>query len=247
MSSVLKDWLVVVPARLASQRLPEKPLADLGGKPLVVRTVENLAPLARAGAAIVVATDAKKVADACKSAGLAVEMTRAEHPSGTDRCWEVASRHPQQLIMNVQGDEPFAATDDLLSLAAEFAGRKDAAIGTLVFKATDRDLAQDPNAVKAVGTTDGWALYFSRASIPYDREAGHHLPAAFWHHMGVYAFRRAQLEAFVKLPPSPLEQTEKLEQLRALENGWRILLHPARAYSRGIYTPHDLEAARARF
>ncbi len=245
----MRSWLVVVPARLASERLPRKPLADLGGKPLIVRTCENLAPLSRAGARIVVATDSKEVEDVCGGAGIACERTRADHPSGTDRCWEVASRAPEPLIMNVQGDEPFAATADLLRLAQAFAAKPEADIGTLVFSATDQALAADPNAVKAVRTADGWALYFTRAPIPYDRDAKSrgHLPQRFWLHMGIYTFRRPRLEAFVALPPSPLERTEKLEQLRALESGWRILLQEARAYSRGIDTPDDLEAARARF
>ena len=241
-------WLVVVPARLASQRLPRKPLADLGGKPLIVRTCENLAPLARAGARVIVATDAVEVEEVCARAGISCASTRADHLSGTDRCWEVASRHPHELIMNVQGDEPFAPVDDLVRLAAAFAARPDADIGTLVFPTKDQTVAADPNAVKAVGTAAGWALYFSRAALPYDRDAAdrRHLPSSFLQHMGVYAFRRTRLAAFVALPPSPLEQAEKLEQLRALENGWRILLHEARAYSRGIDTPEDLEAARAR-
>lgn len=245
----MSAWLIVVPARLGSERLPRKPLADLGGRPLIVRTCENLAPLAAAGARIVVATDSPEVYEACTGAGIACETTRADHQSGTDRCWEVASRYPHELIMNVQGDEPFAPTPDLISLAQEFAARSEADIGTLVFSTTDQTAAADPNVVKAVGTSSGWALYFSRATIPYDRDSQtrSHRPARFWQHLGVYAFRRRRLQAFVALPPSPLETTEKLEQLRALENGWRILLHEARTHARGIDTPADLEAARARF
>lgn len=245
----LASWLVVVPARLGSERLPKKPLADLGGKPLIVRVCENLAPLAAAGARIVVATDAPSVEDACRAAGLDVAMTRADHPSGTDRCWEVASRHDAPFIMNVQGDEPFVGTDDLIGLAAAFAASAESDMGTLVFSSDDPKLALDPNAPKVVRSASGHALYFSRSLIPYDRDAKAraHVPVRVWLHLGIYAFRRPRLEAFVSLAPSSLEKTEKLEQLRALENGWRILAHEAKTHARGIDTPSDLEAARARF
>src|SRR5262249_48699177 len=133
-------------------------------------------------------------------------------------------------------------------LMAQMESRSDADLGTLVVEQTSQALAADPNAVKAVRSTAGWAMYFSRASLPYDRGAvdRRHLPARFWHHMGVYAFRREKLAASVALGPSPLERVERLEQLRALEAGWRIWLEPAAAaFGRGIDTPEDLEAARA--
>jgi 3-deoxy-manno-octulosonate cytidylyltransferase (CMP-KDO synthetase) len=131
-------------------------------------------------------------------------------------------------------------------LARALSERADADLATLVYEASDPKLAADPNAVKAVRDKDGFALYFSRAPIPYDRSAKEraYLPQAFWHHMGIYAYRRERLQAFVRLGPSRLEQTEKLEQLRALENGWRIHLAVAQTYSSGIDTPADLEAAR---
>ena len=244
----LADWLIVVPARLGSERLPSKPLADLHGRPLVVRVAENLAPLTKLGATLIVATDADEVVAACAAHGIRAVRTAPDHPSGTDRCAEVARLvgHAQPLILNVQGDEPFVDLEDLKGLMAAMVDRPEAAMGTLVFRSMDLEVAADPHAVKAVRTSAGWALYFSRAAIPYDRGAAArgHLPAAFWHHLGVYAFRRDQLQAFVRLPPSPLEQTEKLEQLRALDAGWRIWLEPARTFARGIDTPEDLARAR---
>jgi len=244
----MRNWLVVIPARLRSERLPEKPLAELGGVPMIVRVHQNLAPLAAKGATLVVATDAESVRAACAKHGVTAVMTDVAHQSGTDRCAEVARAHAgaHRFIMNVQGDEPFVDTGDLLRLAAEFEARAAADIGTLCFRATDPVLAGDPNVVKAVTTHDGWALYFSRSTLPYDRDAKDHKPAAFWQHMGVYAFRREKLLAFVALGGSPLEKTEKLEQLRALEHGWKIHVTAARSFSRGIDTREDLEAARAR-
>lgn len=248
-SSRLDQWLFVVPARLGSERLPRKPLVDLGGKPLVVRVAENLAPLVTRGAALVVATDSPDVLSICQKHGVKAVMTRVDHPSGTDRTAEAALPERRPFIMNVQGDEPFVDPEDLVRLAAAMESRAEADIGTLVFQSRDQKLAQDPNAVKALRRLDGYALYFSRHGVPYDRAAKErrHLPDVFWHHMGVYAFRREKLQEFVKLKPSPLEQAEKLEQLRALENGWKIYLQPAHTFARGIDTPEDLEAARARF
>lgn len=244
----LSDWLIVVPARLGSERLPRKPLADLGGRPLVVRVAENLAPLTRRGATLVVATDAPAVLEICTQHGVRAMLTRATHASGTDRCAEAASAFPHSYVLNVQGDEPFVAVADLEALTRSMVAKPEADMGTLVYRSTDPAVAADPNAVKAVRTQSGWALYFSRASLPYDRSATArgHRPEAFWQHLGVYAFRREKLADFVRLGPSPLELTEKLEQLRALEAGWRLWTEEASTVARGIDTPEDLEMARAR-
>lgn len=245
--AALTEWLVVVPARLGSERLARKPLQDLGGVPLIIRVAQNLRPLAELGATLVVATDAEVIVDLCAKHGFTARMTSAAHQSGTDRVAEVAAAHQHPFVLNVQGDEPQITADDLVTLMTAFAQKPTAAIGTLVYRASDPKVAADPNTVKAIRTTDGWGLYFSRAAIPYDRGAGdrQHLPAEFWHHLGVYAFRREQLQKFVRLPPSPLEQTERLEQLRALEAGWPIWLEPAATFARGIDTQEDLDAARA--
>ena len=245
----LKDWLVVVPARLGSERLPRKPLADLGGKPLVVRVVENLHPLKAMGAKIIVATDSEEVIAACRSQGINSQMTAAHHVSGTDRCAEAAQATSEAFVLNVQGDEPFVHIDALKSLMQAMTSRPDADMGTLVVPSKNLTMAADPNVVKAVRAHTGYALYFSRAPLPYDRtkHAGGNLPRQFYQHLGVYAFRRQRLMDFVALGPSPLELTEKLEQLRALEAGWRLWLEPTPHGARGIDTPEDLEAARAHF
>lgn len=245
---MLAAWLVVVPARLLSERLPEKPLQDLGGFPLIVRVVRNLAPLEALGAKVIVATDAEKIVAACTAHRIRAVMTSPSHQSGTDRAAEAAlSARDRPYVMNVQGDEPFVATKDLQRLALAMEAHQDADIGTLVYENRDAAIAADPNVVKAVRRADGYAAYFSRAPVPYRRDAQPPLPAVFWQHIGIYAFRREQLLAFGKLPASALEQSEKLEQLRAIENGWRLWLEPATHLSRGIDTPADLEAARATF
>ena len=248
MPSPFSRWLIVVPARLKSERLPRKPLQDLGGKPLVVRVAENLRPLIDQGARLLIAVDAPEVMAALNAHGYSGVMTDPGLQSGTDRCAAAVNLSGQsaEFVLNVQGDEPFVNTDDLRDLCLAMEARPQSDMGTLVYQTSDSALFHDPNAVKAIRSSDGLALYFSRSPIPYARSAPErkHQPETHWHHLGVYAFRRERLHAFVNLAPSHLEQTEKLEQLRALEAGWRIYLQPARSFARGIDTPEDLEAAR---
>jgi 3-deoxy-manno-octulosonate cytidylyltransferase (CMP-KDO synthetase) len=224
-------------------------LQDLGGLPLIVRVCANLKPLVTAGATLRVATDSDEVIRACAAHGYTAQMTRADHPSGTDRCHEVAQGTSHGFILNVQGDEPFVHEGDLLALCQAVSERPQAQIGTLVYRSSDEASARDPNVVKAVARDDGYALYFSRSNVPYDRDAKSrsHVAPSFWHHLGVYAYRKEALAAFCALPPADLECTEKLEQLRALANGWQIYLQAATRLTRGIDTPNDLEAARAQF
>jgi 3-deoxy-manno-octulosonate cytidylyltransferase (CMP-KDO synthetase) len=245
----LESWLVVVPARLGSERLPRKPLQDLGGVPLVARVCRNLAPLVQAGATLRVATDSPEVVRACAAHGFTAVMTAPSHPSGTDRCHEAAQGLAHPYVLNVQGDEPFVDTGDLQALCTAMLQRPDTPMGTLAFAAQDAGAAKDPNVVKAAVSAAGYALYFSRSCIPFARDAAAagHVPPRFWRHIGVYAFRREALAAFCALPPAELEQIEKLEQLRALANGWRIFVQPATRLTHGIDTPQDLEAARAHF
>lgn len=246
----LARWLIIVPARLKSERLPAKPLQDLGGKPLIVRVAENLKPLVAEGATLLMAIDAPEVEAALQAHHLTGVMTDPSLQSGTDRCAAAVSQCGQsaQFVLNVQGDEPFVNIQDLMDLCLTMESQPQFDMGTLVYRTSDASLFRDPNAVKAIRATDGTALYFSRSPIPYERGAPERQqqPAAHWHHLGVYAFKRERLHAFVNLPPSELEQTEKLEQLRALEAGWKIYLQPARSFARGIDTPDDLEAARRR-
>ncbi|MEY4631517.1 MAG: hypothetical protein RIQ81_1637 [Pseudomonadota bacterium] len=250
----MRNWLVVVPARLASTRLPDKPLADLNGKPLLARVVDNLAPLSAAGAAIVAAIDDPKTASACQRNGITFQMTRADHATGTDRCAEVATQPgfaDRTFILNVQGDEPFIDPQDLMALCAriEVQARSRETfpatlMGSMYFRCRDQARFASPATVKVVCDAQGNAVYFSRSQIPWDRDnAG--LPAEdFLVHMGVYAFHRDALQAFCRLPHGKLEAVEKLEQLRAVEAGWRIVMCEARKESIGIDTPEDLAAAR---
>jgi 3-deoxy-manno-octulosonate cytidylyltransferase (CMP-KDO synthetase) len=250
----LKDWLVCIPARLSSTRLPQKPLQDLCGEPLIVRVCRNLGPLASAGAKLLVATDSEAIVDVCARAGFAARMTREDHQSGTDRCFEAASLEfannptPRPWILNVQGDEPFVSPDDLQRLChamehtAKTPGTNLATLmGTLAHTCRDVQMFKDPNVVKVVRAQDGHAVYFSRAGVPFDRDRP---TECFWQHVGVYAFSRESLARFCALGPSPLEEREKLEQLRAIEAGWRIVVSDAAHATRGIDTPQDLEAAR---
>jgi 3-deoxy-manno-octulosonate cytidylyltransferase (CMP-KDO synthetase) len=243
----LSNWLIVVPARLSSQRLPNKPLADLGGKPMIVRVMENLQSLQEKGASIVVAADDDAVIAACKKAGFSAVMTKKEHQSGTDRCAEVAAGSSKDYVLNVQGDEPFVDTKDLAGLMQTLEASKNTRMGTLFHKNTNLSMAKDPNVVKVLMNSLGQAIYFSRVALPFvrDDKKNEHLPTTFFQHVGVYAFKRSAIAEFVKLPPSALEASEMLEQLRAIDQGWPILLYPASKASRGIDTKEDLEAARA--
>lgn len=238
------DWLIVVPARLRSQRLENKPLQLLGGRPLVTRVFENLAPLEQEGATIVVAADDKEVEAACAAHKIPCVMTSVNHLSGTDRCNEAARGFGKPFVMNVQGDEPFVDLADLRCLAHSFQSSK-AEMGTLGYQVRDDALYQNPNVVKIVMGSNQRALYFSRAPVPYDREAIRlsQPTRAFWQHIGVYCFRKETLASFCSLTASSLEHIEKLEQLRAIEAGWTIHVAEARHTSHGIDTQDDLARA----
>lgn len=239
-----KQWLIVIPARLQSTRLPRKPLADLGGLPLVVRVYQRLEALAKKGASVRVACDDEAVLRICQDHGVPAVMTRDDHRSGTDRCAEVALSEPHKFILNVQGDEPFVDLEDLEKLLESMEASQDP-MGTLVHQNPHRSNYENPNCVKAVLNDQGKALYFSRSPVPYYREPDNF--SGFWQHIGVYAFTWDGLLRFCSLPPHPLELAESLEQLRALGNGMSITATIALKPSIGIDTPQDLEAARARF
>lgn len=238
----MEEWLVVVPARLESTRLKEKPLQDICGKAMIVRVYENLEPLRELGAKTVVATDSKKIFEVCEKENIEVEMTSQDHQSGTDRCFEVASRHERQYILNVQGDEPFVDTDTLINLCHKVNSADWADIGTVVHRVEDGKGYFDPNVVKTTLTTEGKALYFSRSPIPYNRENKDE-PQPFYHHQGIYAYNKDSLARFVELPVSPLEKSEKLEQLRALEHGMNILCVLSSKQAHGVDTKDDLDEA----
>jgi 3-deoxy-manno-octulosonate cytidylyltransferase (CMP-KDO synthetase) len=238
----MADVLILIPARMASTRLPGKPLLDIAGEPMIVHVMRR-AQAARVGE-VAVATDSEVIAACVEKAGGRAVMTRTDHASGSDRIFEalevIDPQRRSSIIVNVQADLPTLAAADV---AAAIAPLADAAvdIATLAVEITRAQERGDPNVVKLVGTPVGKnrlrALYFTRASAPVGE-------GPLYHHIGLYAFRRAALARFVALPPSPLEQREKLEQLRALEAGMRIDASIVESVPLGVDTPADLERAR---
>lgn len=239
--------MIVVPARVGSTRLPRKPLQPLAGVPLIVR-VHQRAMQVPGVSRVVVATDSAEVVDALASSGAEVVLTSPHHPSGTDRVAEVARMPAYQgyeIIVNLQGDEPFLPLAAVTGAIARVAGGDQ--IGTAAAPLDPR-CRDDPAHVKVVSDSQGRALYFSRAAIPAVREPADLEEVLWWRHIGVYAYRSAVLQQVAALPPSPLERLERLEQLRALQAGLTIgvtfLDHPAWP---GIDTPDDLAIADARW
>lgn len=216
--------LAVIPARIGSHRLPGKPLRLLGGAPLIVRVWQRVASMAVADR-VVVATDSAEVADIVRRAGGEATLTREDHPSGTDRVAEVATRTPYEgfdVVLNVQGDEPFVPVEAARGAVGVVTGGS-FALGTAAFPATPAAL-DEPSVVKVVRADDGRALYFSRAAIPHLRDPGDRSlrDRLVLRHVGVYAYTREALAAWVALPEHPLERVERLEQLRPLAAGFPI-------------------------
>ncbi|MGX9719756.1 3-deoxy-manno-octulosonate cytidylyltransferase [Stenotrophomonas acidaminiphila] len=249
---VVPEFVVAIPARYASTRLPGKPLALLAGQPMVVHVARRA--LAAGARQVWVATDDRRIADALDGLdGIRVAMTRADHASGTDRLAECA-RHAgwdeQEIVVNLQGDEPFAPAAGIRAVAATLAA-SGAPMATLATPVEDAATLFDPNVVKLVRNAQGDALYFSRAPIPWHRDAfarsTAQLPQAQWlRHIGIYGYRAGFLQQFAAMPPGTLEQIESLEQLRVLEAGFRIAaaLSPE-PFPPGIDTPEDLARAAA--
>jgi 3-deoxy-manno-octulosonate cytidylyltransferase (CMP-KDO synthetase) len=233
---------VIIPARYASTRFPGKPLADLGGKPMVVRVCERAA--ASGAAAVHVATDDRRIAEAVRAHGHDVVMTRADHVSGTDRLAEAARKlglKDSAIVVNVQGDEPLIAPRLIAQVARILGRRRKASVSTACHAIHDAEAAANPNVVKVVLDAEGYALYFSRSQIPFPREAG----AGCFRHAGIYGYRVGFLKKFARLKPAPPEQAEALEQLRALWHGHRIAVALSAAeIPPGVDTPGDLEAVR---
>ena len=200
--------LCVIPARLRSTRLPRKVLREVAGRPLVVRVWEA-ARRAPELADVLVATDAQEVLDACRAHGVPAVLTSPDHPSGTDRVWEVAQARAADVYVNVQGDEPLVTPGHIARLVAPFAARPGTQVSTLRIRLLPEE-ADNPHVNKVVCGADGRALYFSKYPIPYDRDGR---GAARFKHIGLYAYTRAALDAFHRLPPSPLELAERLAQL----------------------------------
>ena len=239
----------VIPARHASTRFPGKPLADIHGKPMIQWVYERTRQSSGVHR-VVVATDDERIAAAVTAFGGEVQMTRADHPTGTDRLAEVAARIETDLIVNVQGDEPLI--DPRMIDQAVNAVRRNPGVvmGTLKTPIASVEEYLNPNVVKVVTDRQGFALYFSRAPIPYPRDLADDLGANFsrieaFKHIGLYVYRKDFLLTYPRLSPTPLEQLEKLEQLRALEHGFRIKVAATELTSQGVDTPEDLERVRA--
>jgi len=234
--------LVLIPARMASTRLPGKPLMDIAGVPMIVHVLRRgeEAGIGR----VAVATDTPDIAAAVRAHGGQAVMTRADHPSGSDRIFEALEQldpgREAEIVVNLQGDFPTITPDNIRDVLLPLTDPA-VDIATLAAEIHTEEENNAPSVVKAVGTSLGGrrmrALYFTRATAPYG-------DGPRYHHIGLYAYRRAALERFVKLPPSPLEQQEKLEQLRALEAGMRIDITVVDTVPRGVDTAPDLEAAR---
>ncbi len=248
----LMTFTVVIPARYQSTRLPGKLLADIGGKPMIQHVWERAS---RSGAArVMVATDDARIQSACASFGAEAELTAASHRSGSERIAEMVERiklDAQAVVVNVQGDEPLIPPSLITQVAANLSAASGAQVATLCERISDPDAVLDPSVVKVVFDKNGYASYFSRAPIPWDRDgfaAGGHrvdLSKPYYRHIGIYAYRAEYLRRYVALPESAAETSEQLEQLRVLHHGGRI--HVAEACEPpgpGVDTPADLAKVR---
>ena len=246
---------VVIPARYASTRLPGKPLLDIAGKPMVVWVAARAA--ASGADEVVIATDDARIMAAAEQHGYRAVMTSDQHVSGTDRIAEVASKldwAPEMIVVNVQGDEPLIAPELIREVASSLETHRHADIATACHPITDREALFNPNAVKVVTDAAGYALYFSRAPIPYGRDAFADgqtvgsLPDGMqaFRHVGIYGYRCNFLQDYAQLTPAPLEQIESLEQLRAMWHGYRIsVVETLHAPAAGVDTEGDLMRVRA--
>ncbi len=230
--------LGVIPARFASSRFPGKALASLAGKPILQHVYER-ASQARYLTKIVIATDDERIRDAARAFGAQVRMTRPDHLSGTDRAAEVASAENAELVVNVQGDEPLIDPGAIDLAVLAMVDEPDLHMGTLKKKIEDPSEADNPNVVKVVTDRAGDAIYFSRCAIPHG--------GVLYKHIGLYVYRREFLLRYPELPVGPLERAERLEQLRAIENGYRIRVAETEYDSLGVDTPEDLERVSALF
>jgi len=241
-SNVPPSILGVIPARYASTRFPGKSIALLAGRPLIEHVWRRAAE-SRYLTRLVVATDDDRIARAARAFGAEVRMTREDHLSGTDRAAEVAAAIPAEIIVNIQGDEPLidpAAIDAAILSLLDDPGCE---MATLKRRISSPGEIENPNVVKVVTARNGEALYFSRSTIPFHRGA----EAGYWKHIGLYVYRRSLLMSYSSLPVGPLEETEKLEQLRALENGIPIRVAETEYDTIGVDTPEDLIAVERIF
>ncbi|OGK87427.1 MAG: 3-deoxy-D-manno-octulosonate cytidylyltransferase [Candidatus Rokubacteria bacterium GWC2_70_16] len=234
--------LGVIPARLHSTRLPRKVLREIAGLPMVVH-VHRSARRSLLLTDLLVATDSEEVAAVCRAHGVPALMTSPDHASGTDRLWEVSRARAAEVYVNIQGDEPLVTPGHIERLVTPFLEDPQVQVTTLKIRATPEEVLSR-TANKVVSSARGDALYFSRLPIPCDRDGRGGV--TYWKHVGLYAYRRAVLETFHALPPSPLEQAERLEQLRLLEHGIPIRVVETDEETIGVDTEEDLRAAEAR-
>jgi 3-deoxy-manno-octulosonate cytidylyltransferase (CMP-KDO synthetase) len=246
-SSKTTEFLVVIPARLGSTRLPCKPLADIHGKPMVVRVAERA--MQSAAHSVIVATDSPEIQAACDEHRIECLLTRDNHPTGTDRIAEIAQQlklPDNAIVVNVQGDEPLIPAVLINQVAQALADHPTCAIATVAVVIADPAEIANPNVVKVVLNRTGEAMYFSRAGIPVARDAAAAATNEHLRHLGIYAYRADFLQAYTRLEPAPPEQAESLEQLRAIWNGYRIQVHVAsEAPPAGVDTQDDLERIRS--
>ena len=233
--------LGVIPARLGSTRLPRKVLRQIAGIPMIAHVFRR-ARQSDFLSDLLVATDSEEVVATCQAHGIPAVMTSPDHSSGTDRVWEVSRSRIADVYVNIQGDEPLITAGHIRSLVQPFRTYPGTQVVTLKIVATDEE-ARNPNVVKVVSDAQGHALYFSRHPIPYDRDRTGSI--IYWKHPGGYAYSRDTMERFHRLPPSPLERAERLEQLRFLENGIPIHVVETREPTIGVDTEEDLLAVEA--
>jgi 3-deoxy-manno-octulosonate cytidylyltransferase (CMP-KDO synthetase) len=232
--------IAIIPARLGSTRLPRKVLREIDGRPMLARVYEAARACPQLGD-VIVATDAEEIATVCRQNGWTCRLTSPQHRSGTDRVHEVVQAIEADIYVNVQGDEPLARREHL-DVLLELMENKGVEVGTLKTPCSPEDL-NNPNAVKVVTALDGRALYFSRATIPYDRDRSGKVQC--YKHLGFYAYRKAALEAFCGWPESDLERTERLEQLRFLDHGMAIHVAETPFDTIGVDTEEDLRRVEA--
>jgi len=241
--------VILIPARYSSSRLPGKPLQDISGKPMVVRVCESVEAINVD--MVVVATDDQRIFDAVTNSGFNAIMTKADHVSGTDRLQEASEKlglSASDIIINLQGDEPLMPSKNLLQVAQLLIENPTASIATLYEECDASTALNNPNMVKLVQDVYGRVLYFSRASIPFDRDNQRPANALVKRHVGIYAYRKSALDKFVNYGEGLLEQLEKLEQLRFMENGDVIIAQKAQLpIPVGVDTPEDLDAVRKIF
>jgi len=235
----MSETAIIIPARYNSTRLQGKPLLKVCNKP-IIQWVWERAKLVKSADSIIIATDNQLIYDCAKSFGADAEMTSESHKCGSDRIAEVADRHKNiSYIINLQGDEPMINPDCIEELIKQIKNDKDADIATLLSEITNEDELSNPNNVKCVRDINGYAMYFSRSKIPFERKSG---ISTFYKHIGIYAYKRESLFKMTKLPQADIEKTESLEQLRALYNGMKIKTSIVKYNSIGIDTIEDFNA-----